>query len=89
MSIFKRIEPDKWRHFYVGIGMGVVLQLFFDFLLPSNKGLAIGLAVLITAVVSYGFELFSKITGKGTYDMGDAWAGLIGGLLGIGIVVAI
>ena len=69
--------------------MGVVLQLFFDFLLPSNKGLAIGLAVLITAVVSYGFELFSKITGKGTYDMGDAWAGLIGGLLGIGIVVAI
>ena len=89
MSIFRRIEPDKWRHFYVGIGMGVVLQLFFDFLLPSNKGLAIGLAVLITAVVSYGFELFSKITGKGTYDMGDAWAGLIGGLLGIGIVVAI
>ena len=89
MSIFKRIEPDKWRHFYVGIGMGVVLQLFFDFLLPSDKGLAIGLAVLITAVVSYGFELFSKITGKGTYDMGDAWAGLIGGLLGIGIVVAI
>ena len=83
------MEPDKWRHFYVGIGMGVVLQLFFDFLLPSNKGLAIGLAVLITAVVSYGFELFSKITGKGTYDMGDAWAGLIGGLLGIGIVVAI
>ena len=73
----------------MGIGMGVVLQLFFDFLLPSNKGLAIGLAVLITAVVSYGFELFSKITGKGTYDMGDAWAGLIGGLLGIGIVVAI
>ena len=73
----------------MGIGMGVVLQLFFDFLLPSSKGLAIGLAVLITAVVSYGFELFSKITGKGTYDMGDAWAGLIGGLLGIGIVVAI
>ena len=87
MKIFKRIEQDKWRHFYVGIGMGVVLQFFFEFLLPSNKGLAIGLAILITAVISYGFELFSKISGKGTYDLGDAWAGMIGGLIGIGVVV--
>ena len=67
--------------------MGVVLQFFFEFLLPSNKGLAIGLAILITAVISYGFELFSLFTGKGHYDFMDAVASALGGILGMAVVV--
>jgi len=34
-------------------------------------------------VISYGFELFSKITGLGRYDFMDAVASAIGGVIGI------
>jgi hypothetical protein len=39
--------------------------------------------------VSYGFELFSKITGIGRYDFVDAVASTIGGSLGMGVTLLI
>lgn len=83
--MLKRIEPDKLRHFYVGIGMGAVLQVFASFLLQDQILLATIIAFILVLTISYGFELFSKITGLGRYDFIDAVASAIGGVLGMGL----
>jgi hypothetical protein len=79
-----KIAPDKWKHFFVGIPMGAVLQAFLNFLLPAHLIAAIILTFILVIIICYGFELFSKITGRGHYDFMDAVAGTIGGLLGMG-----
>lgn len=85
----KKIEKDKWKHFYVGILMGVSMQAFFKWLLPGHLVLSTILAFVIVVAVSYGFELFSKFTGKGHYEMMDAVAAVIGGILGMGAVLLV
>jgi hypothetical protein len=84
--MFKKIAPDKWRHFYAGILMGAVLQGTGIWLLSNQPLLSTVVALLIVIAVSYGFELFSKITGMGVYDIMDAVASAIGGAAGMGIV---
>jgi len=84
-----KIAPDKWKHFYVGIVMGAVLQAFFAFLLDAHLGFSIVLAFIFSIAIGYGFELFSKFTGKGHYEVMDAVAAVIGATIGIGIVVLI
>ena len=84
-----KIAPDKWKHFYVGILMGLVLQMFAIFFLKENLLLATGITFILVLVISYGFELFSKITGLGHYDFIDAVASVIGGVLGIGAALLV
>lgn len=84
-----KIAPDKRKHFFVGIVMGAVLQGFFSFLLDAHIGLSILLALFFSIAIAYGFELFSKFTGKGHYDVMDAVAGVIGALLGITAILLI
>jgi len=84
-----KIAADKWRHFYVGIPMGMVLQMLARWLYYPPLIHAILLALLGVIAISYGFELFSKITGLGIYDFMDAVASVIGGVLGMGIVLLI
>lgn len=83
--MFKKIAPDKWRHFYTGIPMGAVLQAAGWWLFPENLLLATILAFLAVCAISYGFELFSKITGMGIYDFMDAVWSAIGGVIGMGL----
>lgn len=84
-----KIEKDKWKHFYVGIAMGMVLQLpallFLSFPLLCISAIVLFLVV----AVSYGFELFSLFTGLGHYDVMDAVAGAVGGLLGMAAAVGL
>lgn len=82
----KQIAPDKWRHFYAGIAMGLVLQIISFFLFPTLLS-AIIVSLLIVIVVSFGFELFSLVTGFGHYDFMDAIATIIGGMLGMGFIL--
>ncbi|MGN6436398.1 MAG: hypothetical protein ACTHMM_07680 [Agriterribacter sp.] len=84
--MFRSIQPDKWKHFIVGIPMGSVLQIVCDWLMESQTNAIIAASVIVVAI-SYGFELFSKITGIGHYDFWDAVASAIGGMLGIGLVL--
>lgn len=83
-----RIAPDKWRHFYVGIGMGGFLQII-TLLLFQSISHAVAVSIVTVIVISYGFELFSKITKRGHYEIMDAIASIIGGITGmaIGLVV--
>lgn len=82
-----KIAKDKWRHFYVGILIGAVLQAFFDFLLDERYVFSIVLSLFFSSAIGYGFELFSKFTGKGHYEVMDAVATVIGSVLGIGFVL--
>jgi glycopeptide antibiotics resistance protein len=83
----QKIAADKWRHFYAGIPMGIVLQMLARWLYEPPMVKAILFALAGVVAISYGFELFSKITGLGVYDVMDAVASIIGGVLGIGMVL--
>jgi hypothetical protein len=85
----RKIAPDKKKHFYVGILLGGVLLLLSNFLLSGNLIYSAVLAFLLLVVINYGFELFSKITGKGHYDFLDAVAGTLGGVLGMAVTLLI
>jgi glycopeptide antibiotics resistance protein len=85
----KKIAPDKWKHFYVGIGMGAVLQAFTIFLLPDHFLYATVIALLLVVIISYGFEVLSLIAKRGHYDVADAVAGIAGGVLGMGVVILV
>ena len=84
-----KIAPDKWKHFFAGILMGTVLQAAGWWLLPAQVIMVSIVAFIIIIMVSYGFELYSKITGHGHYEVMDAVASVIGGLLGMGIILAL
>lgn len=84
--MLKKIAPDKWKHFFVGIAMGAVLQVFFRWLMPGSILTVTVITLIIVMIVSYGFELFSKFTGIGRYDFMDAVASVAGGVLGIGLI---
>ncbi len=88
-QVIKDIAPDKWKHFYVGIIMGAVLQTFSLYLLTAHPVIATSIAFVLVVAISYGFELFSLLTGKGHYDVMDAVAGTIGGVLGMTAMLVI
>jgi glycopeptide antibiotics resistance protein len=82
-----KIAADKWRHFYVGIPMGIVLQMLARWLYAPPIFQAILIALAGVVAISYGFELFSKLTGLGVYDFLDAVASVIGGIIGMAMVL--
>jgi hypothetical protein len=82
-----KIAPDKIKHFVVGILMGLFLQAAGWWLLPAYIITATLIAFIIIVVISYGFELYSKITGHGHYEVMDAVASILGGMLGMGTIL--
>ena len=80
-----KVAPDKLKHFLVGIPLGLFLQIFAVFFLPGEPGWAYTICFIILVAICYGFELFSKISGKGHADNLDAIAGIIGGVIGISL----
>jgi VanZ family protein len=82
-----KIGQDKWKHFFVGIVMGIVLQTFVGFLFLDRLVWGTVTAFTLVIMISYGFELYSKFTGRGHYEINDAVAGTIGGVLGITIIL--
>ena len=84
-----RIAQDKWKHFWVGIAMGLLFQAVGMYLLPLHLYVATAVSFLLVVAISYGFELYSKYTGHGHYEVMDAVAAIIGGVLGMGVVVGI
>ena len=85
----RRIAPDKWKHFYIGILMGLFLQALGCWLAPGHFLGSVLVVFSIVVIISYGFELYSKFSGHGHYEVMDAVAAIIGGLLGMGAVAGI
>jgi hypothetical protein len=84
--MLKRIAPDKWKHFFVGIVMGIFLECFFLYLLGLSLTIGTLFSMAIAIAISYGFELFSLFTGRGHYDILDAVASIIGAGIGVGAI---
>lgn len=85
--MFKNIKPDKWRHFEVGILMGLALQFVSWKVFAGSTEKAMLISFIAVVAISYGFELFSKITKLGRYDVMDAVASAIGGAVGIALAL--
>jgi len=77
------IPPDKRSHFFASILIGAIFQSITAYLLPDMPFTSAIIAFILLVCVSYGFELFSLITGKGHHDIMDAVATVIGGLPGM------
>ncbi|RYY66037.1 MAG: hypothetical protein EOO13_16385 [Chitinophagaceae bacterium] len=80
-----KIAPDKWKHFYAGIVLGILSHAGALYLLHLPAVAAFFLALAAVVVIGYGFELFSLVTGLGHYDVMDAVATVIGGLPGMAL----
>ncbi len=85
--MFNRIAKDKWKHFFVGIAMGLLFQSLAGYFFPTQKLFYAVAVFLLIAAISYGFELYSKFTGHGHYEVMDAVASVAGGILGMLIVI--
>ena len=81
-----KMAPDKWKHFFVGLAMGLSLQWLLIFLLPGHQVIASIVVLVIIIAIGYGFELFSKFTGKGHYEVMDAVVTVVGGVVGMIII---
>jgi hypothetical protein len=86
--LIPKIAPDKWKHFFVGIAMGLVLPPAGYFIFPGHIYLIDIISFCIIVAISYGFELYSKFTGHGHYDVIDAVAAVMGGGVGMAILKA-
>jgi glycopeptide antibiotics resistance protein len=87
--MLRKIARDKWKHFFVGIGMGIFLQAFFLYALDISMTFAFIWSLVLSIVISFGFEFYSLITGHGHYEVMDAVAGIAGALVGLGIFFVI
>lgn len=67
--------------------MGAVLQGLGWWWMPDRIALAVILVLVLIVVISYGFELFSLITGMGVYDFMDAVFSALGGIFGMGLAL--
>lgn len=67
--------------------MGIMLQILSGYLMPGHIVLRIVTSFILVVAISYGFELFSLFTGRGHYELLDAVAGTIGGIVGIAIML--
>ena len=82
-----RITPDKWKHFFVGLFLGAVVYLFIYYFLKFRTVTIIAVTLGAVVTVSYVFELFSLVTGKGHYEFLDAFAGILGGGTAIAVLI--
>ena len=53
--MIRKVAPDKWKHFFVGIVMGAVFQGFTSFLLKDHLILATLIAFILVIAVCYVF----------------------------------
>jgi glycopeptide antibiotics resistance protein len=87
--LFNNIAPDKKRHFYAGILMGAVLQGLGWWWMPNQLALSVLIVIGLVIIISYGFELFSLVTGMGIYDFMDAVFSALGGIFGMGLTLLV
>lgn len=84
----KNWERDKWKHFWVGIPLGILLLAASLYVLPNRILLAGIFAISLLVLICFMFEVLSLITDLGFYEIMDAVAGIAGGILGM-IIFAI
>ncbi len=83
----RKIGYDKWKHFHVGILMGIIFQIILQFYVYLDFTTALWINMLFVNIIGFGFELFSKITGLGHAELNDALATTLGGAVSASIIL--
>lgn len=77
---------DKWKHFWVGIPLGMLILWAAIRFLPNEIPGAVFLAITVLVFICYMFEVISLITDLGFYELMDAFAGIAGGVVGMSVI---
>jgi hypothetical protein len=84
-----KIAQDKWKHFFVGIAMGIATGFVVVFISGSNY---FGNGYCPHPGNNHqlmALNCFQNYIAKGHFDFNDAVAGTIGGILGMVIILVI
>jgi len=76
-------QKDKWKHFWVGIPLGMAILYFTLHSLPGRVCVSVYVAFSVLVFVCAMFEIFSLVTDLGFYELMDAVAGILGGVVGM------
>ena len=87
--MLEQIRRDKWKHFIVGVAMGLLLEALLLWLVPEWRIIGSAIVLFIIIVISYGFELTSLIIKRGHHDILDAVASIAGGVVGMAIILLV
>ena len=63
------------------------MQLMALYLMPEHFVAGIISTFFLVVIISYGFELYSLLSKKGHYEVLDAIAGIVGGIIGMATVL--
>lgn len=85
--MFSGIQKDKWKHFIVGVCMGLLFEALAIHFFPASRWVGSFLVFGLVVLICYGFELVSLIFKRGHYEVLDAVAGVIGALLGMAVLI--
>ena len=77
---------DKGKNFMTGIAIGVATQAFLWMILPPQIKLVTLVSLIAVMVLNYGFDVYAKRK-KGNYEVLDAAAGTIGGVIGMTLIL--
>ena len=86
--MLNNVAMDKWKHFLSGIAMGVAIQGCLWLLLPPQIKLITLASLILVMVLNYGFDVYAKRK-NGNYEVLDAAAGTIGGVIGMTVILIV
>ncbi len=84
--MLNNLAMDKWKNFMTGIAIGVATQASLWMILPPQIKLVTLVSLIAVMVLNYGFDVYAKRK-KGNYEVLDAAAGTIGGVIGITLIL--
>jgi hypothetical protein len=87
--MLSNIKKDKWRHFIVGVCMGLLFEGVALHYFPDSPWAGSFIVFGFVLLICYGFELASLVFKRGHYDVIDAVAGILGGLMGMVIMISV
>ena len=85
-DMLNNLAIDKWKNFMTGIAIGVLTQAFLWMILPPQIKLVTLVSLIAVMVLNYGFDVYAKRK-KGNYEVLDAAAGTIGGVIGMTLIL--
>ncbi len=87
--MLRHIQKDKWKHFGVGVALGALFEGIALHFFPDSLRLASLIVFGLLVFICYGFEVASLVLKRGHYDIMDAAAGIIGGLVGMAVIITL
>jgi len=77
---------EKWKNFITGIAIGVATQAVLWMILPPQIKLVTLVSLVAVMILNYCFDVYAKRK-KGNYEVLDAAAGTIGGVIGMTLIL--